>query len=442
MYAVPSAFRTAPKSVHLAARRVAGRRTFQRFQSTSGTPPPSYGASHVVAGVGGGAVVLLGGYAYYHMSGAKKAVDASRTVSAYYQQTKDAVAANAPNSPNEALTQLRNFAQSYLVMIPGARSHIDAVFDTVDQLHESHGEEVDRLVSGTYQELRDIVRDANTVDAAMAMKILEVLRKRSSELQELGKKAGKDAFGSLSEKYPQLSEKLGGGYDEFKKLVEAHGPEAKKMYEDTSRQISEIFSKGFSQDSIDQARRLIQSKTEELRKVAQSSSQAAWDGALKEAAPYLDKFPELKQLLNENADKFIAAGAATMTGGSSGTQEVFARIKEAAQGDLKNKDKMKELRDFVQAKARDAEDSGSQQLERGWESLQQWIRAMPGGEDALKRMPDVKVFVKVSQEKSEDAKKLAKETYEAVLEVLEEKGKKAKRLSEEVQQDAKKSSSH
>ena len=207
-------------------------------------------------------------------------------------------------------------------------------------------------------------------------------------------------------------------------------------------QLKDIFSKGFSQDSVDEARRLLQSKTSELRKFAQSSAQEAWDHALKEATPYLDKIPEIKQLLNDNRDKFIAAGAATLTGGSSSTQEIFARIKDVAQGDLaKNKDKMNELRKFVEDKAREAESQGAKQLERGWESLQDWVRTMPGGEDALKRMPDVKVFVKVSQERSEDAKKLAKETYEAVLQVLEEKGKKAKQLTEEVKEDTKNRSS-
>ncbi len=163
---------------------------------------------------------------------------------------------------------------------------------------------------------------------------------------------------------------------------------------------------------------------------------------MKEATPYLDKVPEIKQLLNDNRDKFIAAGAATLTGGSSSYQEIFAQIKDAAQGDLaKNKDKVDELRKLVEEKAREAETQGSKQLERGWESLQDWIRMMPGGDDALERMPDVKVFVKVSQERGEDAKKLAKETYEAVLQVLEEKGKKAKQLSEEVKDDTKKKSS-
>ncbi|RPD63871.1 hypothetical protein L227DRAFT_572311 [Lentinus tigrinus ALCF2SS1-6] len=427
-----------------AARRIAGRRTFQRFQSTSTSSSSgassSYDASHLAAGVAGGTVVLLGGYMYYYFSGAKSAVDASRAASQYYQETKAAIASKAPNSPNEALDYLRDVARSYLVIIPGARPHVDAAFDTIDELRSTHGDDVNRIVSDGYEEVSVVIKDSGSMDAAVAMKILDVLRRRSAELEELGKKAGKDAFGSLSEKYPQLSEKLGGGYEEFKRLAESKGPEAKKVYDETSRQLKDIFSKGFSQNSFDDARRLIQSKTSDLRRFAQQSSQEAWDRALKEATPYLDKAPEIKQLLNDNRDKFIAAGAATISGGSSGMQEVFSHIKDVAQGDMaKNKDKMNELRKFVEDKAREAEAQGTKQLERGWESLQDWIRTMPGGEDALKRMPDVQVFVKVSQERSEDAKKLAKETYEAVLQVLEEKGKKAKQLSEEVKEDTKSS---
>ncbi|KAI0769674.1 hypothetical protein BD413DRAFT_476947 [Trametes elegans] len=445
MYA--SALRTSSRSAPsyaFAARRVAGRRTIQRFQSTtSGSQGSAFGASHVAAGVAGGAVVLLGGYTWYRVSGVKKAVDTSRAASDYYQQTKAAIAEKAPKNPNEALDYLRGVAREYLVVIPGARPHVDAVFDTIDELRESHGDDVNRIVGDGYEEVRVIVQDAGSgLDVATALKVFDVLRKRSGELQELGQKAGKDAFGTLSQKYPQLSEKLGGGYDELRRLAEAKGPEAKKLYDETRTQIQEIFSKGFSQEGIDQARELIQSKTSQVRKIAQSSAQDAWNQALKEAGPYLDKVPEIKQLLTENQDKFIAAGAATLTGGSSSTQEIFKRIKESAQGDnAKNKEKVKELRDFVQKKAEEAEEQGSARLERGWESLQDWIRTMPGGEDALKRVPDVKVFVKVSQDRREDAKKLAQETYEAVLEVLEEKGKKAKQLADDVKHDTNKKSS-
>lgn len=153
--------------------------------------------------------------------------------------------------------------------------------------------------------------------------------------------------------------------------------------------------------------------------------------------------PEVKQALTDNADKFVAAGVATFAHGSSGTQEVFDQIKKVAQGDAKdlNKDKVNELRTFVLKKVEEAEGQGSERLERGWESLQEWIRTMPGGAEALQKVPDLKVLVKVSQEKSEDAQKLAKETYQDLLKVLQEKGKKAKDLTQDVKEDTKKKSS-
>ena len=187
--------------------------------------------------------------------------------------------------------------------------------------------------------------------------------------------------------------------------------------------------------------RLIQTKTNELRERARASAQDAWNSALNDASPYLEQLPEIKQLLTDNADKFISAGAATLAGGRVDTQELFARIKDAAQGHAeKDKEKMRELREFVQSHARDAQEGGTRSLERGWKSLQEWVRSMPGGEDALQRMPDLKVLVNVSQDHRDEAKKLARETYEDILRVLEDKSKKAKRLSEDVKEDTKRSS--
>lgn len=185
----------------------------------------------------------------------------------------------------------------------------------------------------------------------------------------------------------------------------------------------------------------MQKKISELQKLARSSSQDVYDRALKDAAPYLDKLPEIKQLLSDNADKLVAVGAMMSGGGDSSIQEIFARVKEVAQGDATNsKEKMKELRSFVLEKVRETEKQGGLQLENGWKSLQEWVRAMPGGGEALQRMPDVKLLARISQERGEEAQNLARETYDAVLKVLEEKAKRAKELSEGVEKDLKKRS--
>lgn len=176
------------------------------------------------------------GYAWYHLSGVKRTVDSSNTLLDYYQKTKNSIADKTKN-PSEALDYLRTVAHSSLVVIPGARPHVDAAFDTLDELRDSHGDDVNRIVNGGFEEVRAIVKDSGSVDMDTALKIFDVLKKRSAELEELGKEAGKDAFSSLGEKYPQLSEKLGGGYEDFKKLAAAQGPEAKRLYEETSQQV-------------------------------------------------------------------------------------------------------------------------------------------------------------------------------------------------------------
>ncbi|KAH9942341.1 uncharacterized protein BXZ73DRAFT_87954 [Epithele typhae] len=353
-----------------------------RFQSTeaggAGARPSL--SSSVAADAAGGGLALLGVYAFYHFPEVK-----------------------------EALNFLRSAAQSYLIIIPGAHPHIKAVLDTIDDLHNSHRDELNRIVGDVYDEVNVIVKDSPSVDMGTAMKILDVLCKRSVELEELGKKAGSDALSSLSSKYPQLMGKLGSGYAELKKLAKSN-PEAKKLCGETTKEIHEIFSEGFSQESVSRAQDLIQSKTTEIRKMAKSYS---------EQAP-----PEVKQILSDNADNFIASTAMTLGQGRGGLEEVFGKIKDAANGDItKDKAKMREIVEYVRAKAHEAEEQGGWPPERGSEGLRTWVRPMPGGEDALKHVPGVKVLVKLSCEHGEDAKKLAKETYDDLTKDLSQKAK-------------------
>lgn len=55
----------------------------------------------------------------------------------------------------------------------------------------------------------------------------------------------------------------------------------------------------------------------------------------------------------------------------------------------------------------------------------------------LKKVPNAKALVELSSEKGEDAKKLARETWEDILKVLEEKGKKAQELGKEAKEEVK-----
>ena len=70
-------------------------------------------------------------------------------------------------------------------------------------------------------------------DTKTAIRVYEILKNTSGELQELGMKAG----GDLLEKHPKLKESVGSGYEQLKKIAEERGPQAKKILEDTTNQV-------------------------------------------------------------------------------------------------------------------------------------------------------------------------------------------------------------
>ncbi|KAH8093849.1 hypothetical protein BXZ70DRAFT_948141 [Cristinia sonorae] len=427
----------------MAARRVAGVRTCQRFQSTAAGSQPSM-ASHVAAGVAGGTIVILGGYSYYHFSGAKTAIDTAKATRTYFQQTTQSIKEKAPKNPNEVISFLRSMSKTYLSVIPGASAYIDTTFDTLDDLQESHGDELNKILTDTYNEVQAIVKDSETgADLDTARRLWEVLGKRVMELQELSKKAGGDAFAILEKKHPQVAQTIGSSYKNLKNLAESSGPEAKKLSDETSQQLKDIFAKGFSQESLQKAQELVKSKSSQVQELAQKASQKAWDASLSSSSSYLDKLPEIKSLLSDNASKFVSAGALSMGVASDEAKEVFDKVKEVGEekNESKRKEKVKELKDFIIRKAEEAQSKGGKSVERAWESLQEWVQQVPGGSEALEKMPDMKVFVQLSQKKSEDAKKLAKETYDEVLKVLEAKAKKARGLVDEAKDEAKEKAS-
>ena len=127
-----------------------------------------------------GKLTATAGYIYYHFSGAKKAVDASRAASQYYQETKAAIASKAPKSPNEVLNFLRNIAKSYAGAVPGASQYVDSTFDNIDKLRETHGEEFDKILQATYDDVSGVLKEVKDkglsgIDAATAGKLMSVL---------------------------------------------------------------------------------------------------------------------------------------------------------------------------------------------------------------------------------------------------------------------------
>ncbi|KAF7792331.1 hypothetical protein EIP86_003367 [Pleurotus ostreatoroseus] len=379
------------------------------------------------AGLAGGATVIAVLYGYYHFSGVKKLVDTSKSTQEYLQRAKDSMLQNAPKNPNEALAFLRGVAKNYASVIPGAGAYVDSSFDMLDELHDTHRDELDRILQGTYEEVKGILKDVSdkgleSLDMATVGKLMNVLRKRVGEINGLARRAGSDAFSRFEQRYPQVGQTLGSSYAELHSLAMRSGPEAKRLSEDAMKQVQDILSAKSSSDAVERAKEVLTSKTRELKSML-------WHRASEETK----KYPELHGLLEENKDAFMQAEV------SSGTlKEVLEWVKEVTSGNADlSKEKLNEARDYLRNKAQ-----GMDTL--SLEGLQKWLERIPGSEEARKHLPvDIKALVQVTQKRGEEAKELARETFRDVHKVLQEKAEKARQLGEEGKEehDAKSSKS-
>jgi hypothetical protein len=195
-----------------------------RFQSTS-TPPPS--ASGALTGaVAGGATAFALGYGWYWYSGTRTVVSSAQEAQKYMQSTQEQFKKQfqdkAPN-PNEALRWLRQVTTYYAGFLPGASGLVNTTFDDLDRIRDKHGEEVDKIVSEAYDELKGVSQKG--MNLQVAQQAWEILQKHIKKIGELAGDAAEDIINN----HPELKKAVGGNIDKLKQYGDAYGPEAKKM---------------------------------------------------------------------------------------------------------------------------------------------------------------------------------------------------------------------
>jgi hypothetical protein len=312
-------------------------------------------------------------YVWYQFSGLKTVVKTSKQIESSLAEVKKTLAEKTP-SADEALSYFRGVAKSYGSLIPGAGAYIDPMFDTLDELKKTHGEETEKIVKGTYEEVKDTVSKGG-FDLKTGEKVVEILKRRAAEVEDLAQKVGTDFIKPVLDKNPQLKESIGGSYDQLKKLVDQHGPEAKATYDDTVKQVKKIFGAGVTAASIKQVSDLIQQKTKEVKELGQKAGQDAWNKASKQAKPYLDKLPDVKKSLDENMQALIGSGGKDI-------QEIYEKVKEVAEKGG-NKKSIEDLQNIIKEKAKKASESSGMNWDDAWQTLEQYIKKIPGGKEVI-----------------------------------------------------------
>ena len=93
-----------------------------------------------------------------------------------------------------------------------------------------------------------------------------------------------------------MLKKVGGSADQLRKLGENYGPKAKQEVNDAWQQINDIVKSGVQLDNVERIRKLIQDKTEKVRKMGEE----AFNQGFEPIKPMLEKNPQIKQLVEEN----------------------------------------------------------------------------------------------------------------------------------------------
>lgn len=400
-------------SVPRAARATRATRNV-RFQSTTSSSSSS-SSMHLASGIAGGFVGSALFFGIYSYTPAGRAVSSVNKVALEAQKKYDAAAKKlqekAPDA-DQAVSYIKQYAYSYVGWIPGGRAYVDAAFQDWEKVRENNKDEADKLVNDAYKQFQDLSKSGLSMETAS---------KAFDVLADLGKKVANlagDAIGDLIDNHPQVKEKLGGNVDQLKELGDKYGPEAKKQVDETWKQVKDIFAGGFSAASISKARKLIEGKVEEIKKLGDK----AWKKGMEEAKPYLDKNPKIKELIEKNADA-LKQGNAT---------ELFKRAKSAADsGDLGDLEK------YVKDATEKAKSKGNE-LTGGWVDIEKYIKEIPNGGEVMEKLQQLS---EVASEHKEEGEKLFKETVEELRQVLEKKSEKAQEIAGDAKKDAKKEAS-
>ncbi len=380
-----------------------------RFQSnsspSSASNPSNSSQGAILGGAVGGSFVFLAAYAWYHFSGAKTVVQTANQTKAYFDQTLKKTKESAP-APNEAIQWLRETALSYASIIPGAKGYVDSAFDDLDTIHAKHREEVDKMVMEAYEELKDLGN--KPFGASSVANAWHIVQKHLGRIGELAKDAG----GDILNNHPQLRERFGGEFDRLKSMADNYGPEAKKQVDETWRKIQDALKGGFSFETVNRVRGIIQETTEKVQQLGDQ----AWQKAMEQAKPYLDKNPQIKEMIESNKTKLMQGNA----------MELVSKIKAAS-----SSGSAQDLEKYVQEAVSKASSSGSSTSGMG-ASLEKYFHMIPSGGAIWSSLSQLQ---EGAQKHGKEAEKLLKEATDEVQQVLSRKAEEARKLADKAKKD-------
>lgn len=285
--------------------------------------------------------------------------------------------------------------------------YVDTAFDDLEKVRKNNKEDADRILNDAYKHFQEISKAGLSMESLRRM--YDALADLSAKLADLST----DAIGDILDNHPQLKDKFGGSIDQLKEMGNQYGPEAKKQVNETWRQVRDIAAGGLTASNLDKARKLVEEKVQEVQKLGDE----AWKKGLEQAKPYLDKNPQVKELVEKNADVLKRGNA----------KELLEKAKSAVESG-----KTGDLEGYVKDAVEKSKSKGSQLI--GGTGLEQYIGQIPNGSEVLSKLKQLK---EVAEKHTDESEKLVKETLEELKKVLENKSDKAESILKKAKEESK-----
>jgi len=244
-----------------------------RWQSTQTAGNQAGGASNLSAAVAGGLTVLVGGLAWYQLSGTRQVVSTAHEAAKKAQQLKEKVkqAGESVENAGETLKYLRSTTAT---LIPGSAPFLGKIFDQIEEVSKEHGDDVKKIFNETYNDFEKLAKDGH-FDPKTASKAIEILQKRVKQIQDIAGDVGGDAVNKLFSDHPELRDKFSDSYKSLNEIVEKakdKKPEIKKLVKETGSELINIFKDGdISKNNIKKAQELLKKKGEEAKKLTEDT---------------------------------------------------------------------------------------------------------------------------------------------------------------------------
>jgi ElaB/YqjD/DUF883 family membrane-anchored ribosome-binding protein len=261
----------------------------------------------------------------------------------------------------------------YLAYIPGAQM----AFDEIDSIADSHGDELDAILSDAYGDLKDVL-DKGGLDKQTAMAVADIAKRLARDLKDLSMDAGE----KLLEENPKLKAAMECPVLQLKELGRSYGPEAQKIVDETYKQVKEIVNKGLSPEALDEASKLVEEKSAQIKEMGRKAVEKAFEEGSQEVKRYLDRAPQVKKLLEENME---AIKEAALSGKLSVSQipQIFQKAKDATTAiDKKTAvERLKRYLDDLTGKGKEKKAEGGEHLQRVARVTRDYVKSFPWGEE-------------------------------------------------------------